>query len=309
MKLSIITPSLNRHGYLDDCIESVVSQAGDFEIEMIVQDGGSDTEVIDVLKAWKNRISSGEFSVRCNRLSFEYFVEPDSGMYQAVNRGFAKSSGDVMAWINSDDMYVPNTFQSVCKILEQYLEVSWIIGNRLIFNKDGGVAFVSPFPGAYSRTFIRNGYYRADISGFDWIPQHSAFWRRSVWEAAGPLDTGNQLVSDFRLWQNFAGHTDLVKVDSLFGGYRAHGEQLTGNPDAYPAELGVAPTLPLRYRFWSRIIRRLPFLGRVIINSPLGYLSNFLLGFSRHDLTGGNLKWDPLLETWILSPERVIPES
>ena len=120
MKISIVTPTFNRACFLDAAIESVLSQEGGFEIEYIIQDGGSGEDVLDILREWDRRVKSKEFLPKCKSIDFRYFVEKDEGMYDAINKGFARSSGEIMAWINSDDFYLPHAFKTLVQIFKKY---------------------------------------------------------------------------------------------------------------------------------------------------------------------------------------------
>src|SRR4030065_2345575 len=113
MKFSIISPCLNRSRYLNSTIESVLTQEGAFEIEYIIQDGGSGPDLINMLKKWDDDIKNGNFKPRCNNITFKWFSAKDTGMYDAINRGFSRANGDVMAWINTDDLYHPRAFTAV----------------------------------------------------------------------------------------------------------------------------------------------------------------------------------------------------
>lgn len=307
MKFSIITPSFNRHTYLDETIESVVTQSGEFEIEYIIQDGGSKREVIDVLEKWKRRIDSGDFKPNCRRLTFDYHVEPDSGMYDAINKGFEKSSGELLAWINSDDMYYPDAFESIRQALHQNKEISWVIGKAVTLDSDGHLVQVAKYPRAYSQEFLKRGYYRGDLSRFRWLPQDAAFWRRSLWEMAGPLATNYRLVSDFKLWQSFAHLSELSKIDTLVAGYRFHGDQLTGDPAAYSNELGAKPEISLRLLFVCNLFRAMPFM-KLFMASELfrSFLAAFL-NVKPADIVGKNLSWDETNKSWVLSNQGVFP--
>ena len=159
MKITIVTPTYKRAGYLDAAILSVLGQAGDFSIEYIVQDGGSGSDVLDVLRKWDTDIKSGKFVPRCCGIEFKYVVEKDRGMYDALNKGFAGTSGDVMAWINSDDMYHPYAFATIARIYEQFPDVDWLTGIPNSYNFYGGRGGRDIFPDAYSRRFIEKGYY------------------------------------------------------------------------------------------------------------------------------------------------------
>jgi len=307
MKFTIITPSLNRHQYLDETIRSVVTQRGDFEIEYIIQDGCSNEGVLELLEKWKRRIESGEFKPDCRRLTFNYYVETDSGMYEAINKGFEKGTGELFAWINSDDMYFPNAFAAVHQALLKNEDVDWVIGKAATFDSFGHLTDVAKYPTAYSQEFIRRGYYRGDLSRFRWISQDSVFWRRSLWKIAGPLATNHRLVSDFKLWQSFANNSALTKIETLIAGYRFHGNQLTGDPEAYKKELGEKPKFSLRLHIVCNGFRALPFMKRLVAFKSFRAILAWFLGVKPADVVGQKLSWDEPTESWILSKQSVFP--
>jgi glycosyltransferase involved in cell wall biosynthesis len=307
VKFTIITPSFNRHQYLDDTIRSVITQRGDFEIEYIIQDGCSNEEVIELLEKWKRHIDSDDFRPDCRRLSFDYYVESDSGMYEAINKGFEKGTGDLLAWINSDDMYFPNAFESVHQALRMNKNVDWVIGKAATFDSRGRLTDVAKYPNAYSREFVRRGYYRADLSRFRWISQDSVFWRRSLWEVAGPLATHHRLVSDFKLWQSFARHARPTKIETLIAGYRFHGNQLTGDPDAYLRELGEMPGFPFGLPIICNGFRAIPFMKHLLKFKIFRARLAGFLGVKPVDVVGQKLSWDEVTGSWILSEQSVFP--
>ncbi len=307
MKFLIVTPSFNRIDYLNQTINSVVTQAGDFEIEYRVQDGGSEQPVISLLEGWKARILSGEFKPSCRALSFDYSVEPDSGMYDAINKGFARGAGDVMAWLNSDDAYLPNAFQAIADVFQKFEDVNWLIGEATACNKAGSTVAYSYAPPAFSQQFVERGYYRDDAPPFGWLSQDSIFWRSSLWADAGPLDARFKLVADFKLWQRFAARTDLVKLAVLLGGYRFHGNQLTGDSTAYPRELGTPATSPYRFRLWYKLCYRLRGLGRFATHQGMHPLSKLIFGVPYDALFGRVVRWDFKAQQWILKRLRILP--
>lgn len=306
MKFLIVTPSLNRIDFLDATIASVVSQAGDFEIEYIVQDGGSNHPVIELLKNWKQRIDSGDFKPPCKKLVFRYFVEADENMYEAINKGFAVGSGDVMAWLNTDDAYLPHAFATVQEIFSRYKDTDWLIGTSTCINSAGAVTSVNPRNLGISRYFVQRGYYRADIPFFDWLPQESIFWRASLWKKAGPLSTQYRLVSDFKLWQSFAKHTTPTKCESLLGAFRYHEKQMTNAPDAYPNELGEAPVIPFGLRFLCALSWLTPRLSRLLACLPLKRLFLACLGLKKEQITGEVVHWDFEGQKWVNSEKSAV---
>jgi glycosyltransferase involved in cell wall biosynthesis len=93
MKFTIVTPSYNQGRFIERTVRSVLEQEGDFQLEYLVIDGGSTDETVSVLERYRDRLS--------------YISEPDEGQSEAINKGFARATGDVVAWLNSDDVYLP----------------------------------------------------------------------------------------------------------------------------------------------------------------------------------------------------------
>lgn len=305
MKFTIVTPCLDRHRFLDETIMSVVSQRGDFEIEYIIQDGGSGPEVLEILEKWKNRIDSGVFEPACRSLTFQYFTETDSGMYDAINKGFAKGTGELLAWINSDDSYFPSAFAAVNQAMTQHEDIDWLIGKAAKYNAPGNVTYVAGHPNCYSRKFINLGYYRNELFKFSWLSQDSIFWRKSLWDACGPLSTRDRLVADFRLWQSFAANAELVKIETLTAGYRSHGDQLTADPAAYRKELVDLAPVSIRLRLVSNLFKAMPFLRHLAAAGLSQKLLAGCMGVEPADLMGGRLTWDDATESWILTRQSI----
>ena len=309
MKFSIITPSFNRLTYLDDTINSVLTQAGDFEIEYIIQDGGSGPELISILQKWEDDISSGNFKPRCNKITFQWFSEKDNGMYDAINKGFSKATGDIMAWINTDDLYHPGAFSAASRIFLKFQNVGWITGIPNSFNKNGTTVGYDTFPAAYSKEFIKRGFYNVKFVeyGFNWIPQDCVFWRSSLWEKTGKsVDDTKMLAGDFYLWQKFAEHTDLVKVNAFLGGYRFHGDQFTATTDDYQKELPEVLNLPFGYKRLYKLLSSFPSLRKLIFNKRKGFPFISILGLKWGWIVGTIVRWNHQKQDWILENKAII---
>ena len=106
MKLSIITPCYNSENFIEETIESVLSQRGDFEIEYIIVDGGSTDRTLSIVRKYNDWIESGSFPIKCSKANITYISERDKGMYDALAKGFKLVTGDIIAYINSDDFYL-----------------------------------------------------------------------------------------------------------------------------------------------------------------------------------------------------------
>ncbi|MBI9084503.1 MAG: glycosyltransferase [Desulfobacterales bacterium] len=210
-KLSIVTPSLNQGLYLEATINSVLSQMYP-NLEYIIIDGGSTDESVEIIKKY------------AHHLHF-WCSEPDNGHYSAVNKGFSKASGDIFAWLNSDDMYCPDAFRSVAAIFSQFPGVSWLTTTRqLVWDSQGNRKSVKRIPGYSRAAFLKGRYFSRKFSGFGFIQQESTFWRSQLWEKVGGLRTEFNLAGDFDLWARFFAHEDLYGVDHPLGGFRVHDE-------------------------------------------------------------------------------------
>lgn len=216
LTISIVTPSYNQGRFLDDTIQSVLGQ-GYPSLQYVVMDGGSKDESPEILKRWGNRLAY-------------WCSEPDGGQYDAINRGFALTNGEVMGWLNSDDKYTPWALSVVAEIFETFPEVEWLTTLfPLRWDVKGRAVRCAPRTG-FSKTSFLAGENLPTGSWYapGWLQQESTFWRRSLWEkAGGKLDTRWKIAADFELWARFYEHAELYAVDTPLAGFRQHGDQKT----------------------------------------------------------------------------------
>jgi glycosyltransferase involved in cell wall biosynthesis len=216
MKISIVSPSFNQEAYLEEAMLSVLGQQCT-DLEYIVIDGGSSDRSADIIRKHAHALS--------------YWVsEPDGGQYHAINKGFALSSGEIMAWLNSDDKYMPWTLQLVEKIFGTFTEIQWLTTLYPVAWDERGMPIDCRFTGGFNPEAFFRG---ANLPLRKWyarhfIQQESTFWRRSLWEkAGGKLDNSMRLASDFELWCRFFELTDLYAVSVPLAGFRYHSDQRT----------------------------------------------------------------------------------
>lgn len=212
-KISIVTPNYNMDQYLEDTIKSIVDQ-GYPNLEYIIIDGGSTDRSVEIIKKYEPHLS--------------YWIsEPDQGMYEAIQKGFERSSGEIMGWLNSDDMLHPNSLFTMASLFTQFPSIKWLQGLPTFYDKTGKTVSV-----ANLRKWSKYQYYQKE---FKWIQQESTYWRRSLWEQAGQqLDTDLKYAGDLELWTRFFRFAQLYCTNALIGGFRVRlGEQLSSNMEAY----------------------------------------------------------------------------
>ena len=211
MKISIITPSYNQAEFLESTLQSVLSQTG-VELEYIVVDGGSTDGSKEIIERYSDRLAW-------------WCSEQDGGQYQAINKGFEKATGDILAWLNSSDIYLPWTLNTVAKIFEKHPEVDWLAANhKLCLGEKSEFAGYQKLPG-YSRNAFFQGLHGSRANP-NFIQQETCFWRRSLWEKiGGKIPDTYKYAADFHLWALMFEQSPLTGVECPLAGFRFHDEQ------------------------------------------------------------------------------------
>lgn len=185
MKVSIITPSFNNGEYLDGNIKCLLDQTYKPH-EHIIMDGGSTDSTIDLLKSYDH---------------IQWISEPDDGMYDAINKGLQKSTGDIIAYLNADDRYFKHTLDKVVDFFEKNPDVDFVYGDCTYMDKnEKEIVTFKALP--YVPIIIKSSYIR-------WA-QMSCFWRREVHNKIGYFNNNMKNVGDFEffkrmLFQNLKG--------------------------------------------------------------------------------------------------------
>jgi len=239
MRICIVTPCLNGAAFIDETILSVASQAGPFKIRYHVQDGGSSDGTLEKLDRWK-RLLDGNFPFCCEGIDFSYASEKDDGMYDAVNRGFnVCGTGDVMGWINADDLLEPASLAIAAQVFQNHQDVHWIAGIGCVINQQGITLRIQKL--TYPRKAIQAGIFDQRSHPLT-IQQEGSFWRFSLWQETGGLDKRFRMAGDFDLWRRFAVKTDLVMVNSILGRFRVRAGQKSTDSNSYYAEIDASLT-------------------------------------------------------------------
>lgn len=214
-KISLVTPSYNQGQFLEETICSILDQNYP-NLEYIVMDGGSTDNSVDIIKKYAKHLKYWQ-------------SQKDRGQNHAITEGFKHATGDIYAYLNSDDKYLPWTFRTVAQIFNTFPKIQWLTSNTLLIWNAAGMP-VTSFPAVhYARTWFYRGMATQIIgqrSG--WIQQEATFWTPQLWNAAGArMDENLYLAGDFELWSRFWLHADLVTTDIPLAGFRQHGTNKT----------------------------------------------------------------------------------
>lgn len=224
-KISVVTPSFNQAEFLEATIQSVVGQEYP-NLEYIIIDGGSTDGSLEIIKKYERHLHF-------------WCSEPDAGQYDAINKGFSHSTGEIMAWLNSDDMYCSWALRTVASILSEIPQVEWLTTLNLgMWDWHGFCIGFLPIPGYSREAFLDSCYLPPDNkAAIGWIQQESTFWRRNLWERAGNrISTEFKLAGDFDLWSRFYAYTDLYGTNSPLGGLRFQANQKSRQIKEYKIE-------------------------------------------------------------------------
>ena len=214
-KISIVTPVFNQVNYLEETILSILNQNYP-NLEYIIIDGGSTDGTVDIIKKYESHLA--------------YWVsEPDNGMYDAIQKGFDHSTGEIMGWLNADDLYVPNALLAVATTLNKNPNANWITSYHAHLNTEG---IITTKPSLHYNKYYF--YLPQNMWRGNEIGQESTFWKRTLWEKAGSrMNTSLKLAGDFELWIRFFQYDSLFVANSIFGVFRQREGQLSSNIERY----------------------------------------------------------------------------
>ncbi len=239
-KITVVTPSYNQARFLEETLRSVHDQ-GYPRLEHIVMDGGSSDGSAEILRRYAPCLTS-------------WVSEPDGGQTQALIRGFARATGDILCWLNSDDVFEPWTLREVGEFFQRYPHVRVVYGDATWIDIHGRVLRPKR-EHAWSR-FIW-------MYDHNFISQPSTFWRRGLYEQVGGLDPRRDLAMDADLWIRFAEVAPLYHVRRLWSRERICAEMKTQRLRAQ--SLAAEALIRSRYlrneRIWPRRLKQLAARG------------------------------------------------
>ena len=205
-KISIVTPTYNQGDYIEDCINSILDQ--DYpNLEYIIIDGGSTDNTIDIIKKYQSKIN--------------YWIsEKDAGIYDALNKGFKESTGEIMGWLNSDDILHRKSLFTIADIFTTLTDVQWIQGYPTLIDEKGRIVYHQ------NARFKKSDFYLKEYHDGTFIQQESTYWTRELWEKTGAhLSTEWKYAGDFELWMRFFTVKKLYTTSAMIGAFRYRGDK------------------------------------------------------------------------------------
>ncbi len=205
LKISIVTPSYNQGQYLEETIQSVLDQNYP-NLEYIIMDGGSTDNSVEVIKKYESRLAHWE-------------SQPDGGQADAINKGFNMATGDILAWLNSDDYYTPGTFQLISELFARD-DMKIVFGECVLYHQETGKK-------KSSTVFEHAKSHQIELS--DYIVQPSSFWTKKTWDLVGNLNVNLVYTFDWD-WFIRAKRKGVHwhPVDKALSVYRYHHQHKTG---------------------------------------------------------------------------------
>jgi len=195
LKISIVIPTLTQGDTIEDTIFSIINQSYPY-YEIIIMDGGSNDDTLDVINRYRPYLA-------------HVTSAPDKGQSQAINRGFQQATGDIFAWLNSDDYYLPG---ALAKVAETFSDpsVEFLVGA-------GDVVSIEHKFLRFIPERVLNREALIDWKNDNWIMQQSCFWRSSLWHKVGGVDESLGLLMDYDLWFKFSSNCHPTALNQKLG--------------------------------------------------------------------------------------------
>jgi glycosyltransferase involved in cell wall biosynthesis len=239
-RISIVTPTFNHAHFIRRTIDSVLAQAGAFDLEYIIVDGGSTDGTTAVLREYEGRL--------------QWTSEPDRGQADAVNKGLRRCTGDIVGWLNSDDTLLPGALERIADAFRQNPGLEWVHGRcRIIDQHDRHIR--RPIE-LYKHVRCQR-YSFGSLLSENFVSQMTVFWRRQVLDEIGLLDPALEFAFDYDLWLRLAGRSDPVYIPTPQACFRWYESSKSGA--SFRRQFAEDTQVAERYiggRWWPRVRKR-----------------------------------------------------
>lgn len=280
-KISIVTPSYNQGKYIEETILSVLNQSYP-NLEYIIIDGGSTDNSVEIIKKYENKLKF-------------WISEKDSGQTNAINKGFEHATGDIFAYLNSDDVYLPNTLHLIAKLFTNFKEVRWITGHKCHLIDSKIISPVTNVNYKFNKDLYLKGYHTPWLMG--WNSQPCTFWSSELHHLAGSkFDETLSCSFDIDMWIKMSKFADVYFLKAALTVMRQHKDQKSRTLKLDFKEIEDRAQVLGFDPYWKRnlitkmsktsILRK---LARVLLNKP----------------TYKFFDWDLMKEEWLVNEKKV----
>lgn len=232
--VSIVTPSFNQGRFVEQTILSVLNQTYS-RIEYLVIDGASTDQSVDILKKYEEKIAY-------------WHSRRDNGFADAISQGFQRSTGDILAYLNSDDLLAPDAVERAVQVLQSHKDAVMVYGNRVCIDEEGQLLYFRPNMPWLSRT----PYISMTIG------QESCFWRREAYQAVGGMNTDIKFGIDYDLFSKFAQKGAIVHAGDIWGFFRKH--RMSKTMTQYQT-LGKQEKVRIQNEVWGKEVNRIKWIS------------------------------------------------
>lgn len=223
-KISVVVPSFNQARFLEDTLLSVIEQQYP-ALELVVIDGGSTDNSVEIIKRYQSDLS--------------YWVsEPDGGQTKGLIKGFERSTGEILCWLNSDDLMMNNCLDEVAQYFSDHPDVDMVFGNATWINEQGASL-------REQREIPFNRFIW--MYTYNYIPGMSAYWRREIYKRVEGLNPEYNLSMDADLWIRFADNGRIKHVPRTWSCMRFYPEQKNNRL----RDLSDQEDIRIRSRYWG----------------------------------------------------------
>jgi carbamoyltransferase len=249
--ISIVTPSFQQAEFIERTIRSVLEQSYP-KLEYFVQDGGSQDGTREILERYADRLTGWD-------------ARPDGGQAEAINLGFARTKGEIMGWINSDDILLPGALAAIGDFFHRHPDIDVVYGHRMLVDEND----------RQIGRWVMPSHDDEVLSWADYIPQETLFWRRRIWEKVDArVDESFRFAVDWDLLVRFRGAgARFARLPRFIGGFRIHSQQKTS---AAISDIGFKEMDRIRERVLGRVPSRVevrnavaPYLMRHVVSDLL----------------------------------------
>lgn len=242
---SIVTPSYNQGAFLAETIESVIGQTGDFFIDYVIVDGGSTDNSVDIIKQYESLLKTGGWPLTCRGITYRWVSEKDNGQTDALMKGFSLATGEILAWLNSDDTYLPGALQTAADFFYNHKDTGLMYGDGRYCDAVGAII----------------GNYRSEefdldkLASANFICQPAAFFRKDVFATVSGLDRTLQFAMDYDLWIRIGRRFACRHLQHLLANYRLHETSKTISSDTLFKNSEESLAVTLRHFGWAPLTR------------------------------------------------------